>query len=742
VQSALSGLPVICTVPFTVNSAGTQSQSLSCPGFDASTAKAGTYGWVIWADKSQQSDADTKAAMQDSYTSGLFITGLDGTKGWDGNAGTQTVTDENETRFVPMKFTLSSQIKVGSDGYQEISQGGSPIDTITLHSTNGWITDPATGNAITVNLHGSLYGNVSLPWKTTTPTTVGTAPAGSTLLYQTDAPGVPITLPTSGNADASVTTTAAQAKTVDHSTYYNWVWDVRDADNTTPVTGVPGVATVADFWAGQPADAYGQPDETGVAQLNLKVTSTVPTDGKFADNGSQFQDKGSNPTDTVTVSLAQASDLWVTDFNGDPLTLTLQGDYYDCGSSPCTPSATAPGVTDKSFIGTAFQTVTLPASGNTPMVTDTVTAPFTVPNSAYGVWVWHIVKANQTTAVQPYLEGDFTDSYGQTNETIATRMDLTISSDMSDAASTANGEQGGRDGANGPGEFQNQKAAPYDTVTLCLADPADVWLTNPDGKATTVHIDGDFYAASASSWYQANALPNTPALPGATANIPTDATKLASSAGFDVTLPTSGSDCATFPAPAMPVTVPYSTYGQWVWRIDDTVPPQTAMTHDLLQRSVSDQWGQENETIVTKMQFTTHSQAVDPVQIIGDAPVKGDDGIYTANVMQVQKKTNTCTPDETAAGCLPNDTYVPTERDNVQVWQDSSGNWYADATPDSRTVEPGAGESEYLLRHNTGYGFVGSTRRRSHVAGLICLTVQSDTIGTRWQTQMDTSGKS
>jgi len=577
-------------------------------GAGLTAQKAGKYVWVVQMDKSAQTSA-TQAVLMDSVTSGT--------------------PEPTERTTVAMRLSLSSQVSASI-----LEQGSKPVDTVTVHVDNWmWMSDDA-GKPIPVMLHGTFYGASSTPF-----TDAANPPKDAVALFTTD---IPVTLPTSGNADVVVTVKDGDIpQTLPTSQYGVWVWEIRDQDNPD----------MAKYWEGQPKDAFGLDNETVAVKMDLGVSSDVPT-------GQRSIDKGQYPGDTVTVRLTDPGDLWITDAQSNPVVVRVDGTFYGYSSKPYTQSGSVPAGTP--VIGSTAFTITLPTSGSAPVTATLPPQAQTIASSysGYGVWVWRIVVDNQTVATKQLLTRDTTDDFGVTVEQVLTRLDLTLSSDATDAATGAH-----RDGANGPGVFQNPSSHPLDSVTLCLADAKDHWVTTKAGAAPALVLDGTFYAGSDTSWFQ-NGVTDAP---------PSGVTALASTK-HTVTLPTTGSACATYQAPVTDVSVPAGQYGVWVWTVAKA--SQAPEVADLLQRDVTDRFGVEKETIVTRMAPVVRSHAVELVDVTG-TPVANTDGSSTATFTRQQKQTDGSYQDVTTTGV---------------VWK-VANQWFADTTLASRVNEPLAGES-------------------------------------------------
>jgi len=222
---------------------------------------------------------------------------------------------------------------------------------------------------------------------------------------------------------------------------------------------------------GPVCDDWFAPTEQFLRPMRLAVSSDLPA---------RFSPTGTAPDDTVTVSLPNPADQWLTTADGHPATIVLDGSYY-AGSATTFVIADQP-PPDAQVLATASVSVTLPTSGRQPV---TVAAPagFTLPTSQYGVWVWRIDLAHQSEAVARLIAADAADQFGQPSETHVTQMDLTINSSAVDAAL-----------AEPPG---SATASVCDTVWLELASPDDLWLDQwGTDQPVTVAVSGHVYHAA------------------------------------------------------------------------------------------------------------------------------------------------------------------------------------------------------------------------------------------------------
>ena len=202
--------------------------------------------------------------------------------------------------------------------------------------------------------------------------------------------------------------------------------------------------------------------------MRINITSTVPL---------QHQNKGQAPNDTITLTLPDAADQWISGTDGKPVVVKAEGTFYAGSASSFTVTNQPPA--DAKAVGTATVNVTLPTSGRDPV---TVPAPagFTVPSSQYGVWVWHINRDHQTDNVKPLIAESVSDKFGQQLETHVTQMDLTIASHVKDPAIT---EPVGKN-----------TAQVCDTIWVEHGSPEDLWLNQwGTDQPVQVVVDGTLY---------------------------------------------------------------------------------------------------------------------------------------------------------------------------------------------------------------------------------------------------------
>jgi LPXTG-motif cell wall-anchored protein len=369
-----------------------------------------------------------------------------------------------------------------------------------------------------------------------------TLPAGATVM-----PGKQtVTLPGPGSwqaADVALPTSAGAG-------YYSLRWCINPADqggNAKYLTGGPY------------CDGYFTATELFTVPMTLAVTTKVPA-ARVA--------KGSPADDTVTVSLPDPADQWITGPDGKPVTVKTRGTLYG-SSTPFTEQAEPPAWAVK--LGQATVNIALPTSGRDPV---TVPAPagFNLQGSAYWTWVWEIRRADQTPEVAGLLAGDAKDRFGRADESGLTPMSIAIASKL-------------------PDQHQAKGEAPDDVITLTLPDGNDQWIALPDGKPATVKATGVYYAASKSSFVISD-------------GPPADA-KALGTASVEVVLPTSGRAPVTVAAPAG-FAVPSSQYGTWVWKVIRA--EQSPAVAAMFDNDAADRFGQALETHVTQMELTIKSE--------------------------------------------------------------------------------------------------------------------------------------
>ncbi|MCL1837958.1 MAG: hypothetical protein FWG47_01395, partial [Propionibacteriaceae bacterium] len=256
---------------------------------------------------------------------------------------------------------------------------------------------------------------------------------------------------------------------------------------------------------------------------------------------------------------------------------------------PPAPSATLP--SGATVVSKEPTKVTLPGPG------EWVTATTALPDIGSGHYAMRwCLRAEDQDDNTKYLPkgGPFCDDYFSMSERFTIPMSLAVASEL-------------------PDQFRARGQAPDDTITVSLPDAKDSWIATRDGKPAVVKVTGTFYAGSASSF----TISDKP---------PADA-KVLGTASVNATLPTSGSDPVTVPAPAG-FTVPTSQYGTWVWQIKRA--DQAPEVAELLDNDPADKFGQQLETHVTQMELTIQSQVAETsvTEPKGDATVEVCDNVW------------------------------------------------------------------------------------------------------------------
>jgi LPXTG-motif cell wall-anchored protein len=417
--------------------------------------------------------------------------------------------------------------------------------------------------------------------------------------------------------------------------------------------------TITPLWESAMATDTDAPDET---KWQPKVTSEI---------GSTVVAKGTaSVADRVKAEAVNSQwpvREWANAIQTEPKT------YYSFVASgtvvraavPPAASATLP--SGATVVGDPVK-VTLPGPGTW------VTADVPVPATGSGHYAvrWCLDAADQGGNAK-YLPkgGPFCDDYFSVTERFLVPMTLALSSEL-------------------PDQYRAKGEAPDDTITISLSDPADTWMSKADGKAAVVKVTGTFYAGSASSF----TISDTP---------PADAQVLGT-ATVNVTLPTSGRDPVTAPAPAG-FTVPSSRYGTWVWQINRA--DQAADVAVLFDNDPVDKFGQTLETHVTQMDLAIHSE----VTAATVPEPKGDATVEVCDVVWVEHSS-------------PEDLWLNQWGTSKPVEVLVNGSLYYSAVPGTQTLSPDPGipvVAEYELTfaaagkdhaqtvcHTVGYGDYGA----------------------------------
>jgi hypothetical protein len=143
------------------------------------------------------------------------------------------------------------------------------------------------------------------------------------------------------------------------------------------------------------------PVQTFDVQNDFQPAATSAVPAKVVAVGAPLRDQ---------LSVSSAAGSWV-QVGGANVPVVFEGTAYSTGTTPAGTSGTVPAGT--------------PVLGST---TITATGPGTYQASVPGVgrgqvvtWVWQMVKAHQPAQWQPYIRGDWSDSYGVAGETSSVR---------------------------------------------------------------------------------------------------------------------------------------------------------------------------------------------------------------------------------------------------------------------------------------------------------------------------------
>lgn len=276
-----------------------------------------------------------------------------------------------------------------------LDPGQALTDQVTVTIPDPADSWPQAGGAnIPFVVTGTLYGPYDSPQAPS-----ATVPAGA---------------PVAGTASGTFATVGAQtlggAVTVAAQGYYAWTWQIRKADQP---------AANQDFLRADYSDGFFTASERGVARMDVDLTSQVVdatvTDGVLRDD--------------VTVT---TPGLWLTDWTGQPLELTLTGTVFGPFEAPLvqseSPAAGAP------IAGVVTVTASGPGTYGAEL-------PTTEPG-AY-TWVWDVARAHQSPTVADFLIRDVVEDFMIPEQTqvvpftaevtsVAFRVDDTVDTDLGD----------------------------------------------------------------------------------------------------------------------------------------------------------------------------------------------------------------------------------------------------------------------------------------------------------------------
>ncbi|MDR2566362.1 MAG: hypothetical protein LBC97_09990 [Bifidobacteriaceae bacterium] len=381
----------------------------------------------------------------------------------------------------------------------------------------------------------------------TPPAASKTLPAGAVVV---SAEPTLVTL-TGPDVWATVTTTLPDTG----SGHYAMRWCLDPAYQGGNAKYLPkGAATCDDYFAA--TERYTIP-------MTLAVSSALPD---------QYRAKGQAPDDTITVSLPNPTDQWISKTDGNPAVVKAAGTYY-AGSASSFVIADQPPA-DAKPLGTATVDVTLPTTGRDPVTVD-APAGFTVPTSQYGTWVWRIDRSQQADDVKVLFDNDPSDKFGQPGETHVTQMDLVIKSQTEHE--TVAEPKG--DGA----------VEVCDSVWVEHTSPGDLWL-NQWGTDRPVEVlaDGKLYHSAVPAAQTTSIDPGIPVVDE-----------------YQLTFTAAGQDHAQ----TVCHTVDYGEYGAYGFVYDIKRDRQPEATKDYLAKDATTPLWLPEETVIIRRTPVVHTSA-------------------------------------------------------------------------------------------------------------------------------------
>ncbi|MCL2489173.1 MAG: hypothetical protein FWF36_00360 [Propionibacteriaceae bacterium] len=367
---------------------------------------------------------------------------------------TTSVTGSGTGKATETKWTPQVTTQIGST---VVAPGAKSVsDKVKADAINGtqWpVSVWADAIQTQPKTYFPLVASGQIAKSTMPPAPSASLPAGATVL-----PGDPTLVTLSGPGVYSTSDVPLPADP--GSGHYSIRWCLDPAYQGANAKYLPKGGPTCDQWFAT--------DERFTMPMRINVASSLPD---------QYRAKGQAPDDTITLTLPDSADQWISTTDGKPAVVTVDGTYYAGSASSFVVSDTVPA--DAKALGTASVNVTLPTSGRDPV---TVAAPagFTVPTSQYGVWVWRVDVDHQSDAVKPLIAASVADKFGQQLETHVTQMDLTVQSQVTDETIT---EPTGK-----------ATAQVCDAVWVEPTSPTDLWLNQwGTDKPVEVSVDGAVY---------------------------------------------------------------------------------------------------------------------------------------------------------------------------------------------------------------------------------------------------------
>lgn len=337
--------------------------------------------YVLWKHQDEQ-DATSRAAI--SYLAHTrHETGTSGVSAADRIAAFESATPQyikdRASQYLAEASGSSSALAAPATPVATTTRTGNIHDLGVQYSSGAWVP----GVTITVTLSGpavfDLNGNKRAdPGETNVWT--GTTPAGPlTLLWVATGDG-PVTYSRKVSGLPRTSVTQLDAGSAIQHTITNGLRFSADPESIETTSPQP-VAT---------------------AQVDFQPSATTATPAKVVAVGAAL-------TDRVTVS--SSSGTWVTAPEGGFVPVTFEGTAYSTGTLPPTAPGSVPsgapvlGTTSFTATGPGTYTASIPGVGTGQVVT----------------WVWRMVKSHQPVQYQEFIRGDWSDSYGQPNESTSVR---------------------------------------------------------------------------------------------------------------------------------------------------------------------------------------------------------------------------------------------------------------------------------------------------------------------------------
>ena len=433
-----------------------------------------------------------------------------------------------------------------------VAKGEPLVDVVTAAAAAGdqWAT--VGGSPVALVARGTLYGPYA-----SQPAESATVPAGAPVVGSET---LVFTGPSTQHSPGTLSATG--------SGYYTWVWEF-DKEAQTP--------DVRPYVRASFAHSFGQVVETSIVPFSFQVRTEV---------ADQVVEKGDRFVDRVTAEPV-AGDLWLHHADGSPVELSATGTLYGPFAAQPAESATVP---DDAPVVTT-ETLVFRGPGTLDSPGETVAS-----SSGYYTWVWEIRSAEQPVRSQPYITGDFVDTFGLVAETHVVPFQPVATTERAD-------------------RVVDDGTPLVDHVTAAVVE-GDLWLEARGGGPVEVMFEGTAYGPFLRPSEEGGQIP----------------------AGA----PVAGTERLTFSAPGTQTTAGEVLatgpgFYTWVWRV--VVADQPAD----LQDYVADDWSDdfmipvETSTVLHQVEHRSMAReynvvpggrAFDTVRIAGMAPDHGEfDGL-------------------------------------------------------------------------------------------------------------------